>query len=86
MPAAKHELTCHVWVVAHLLTAYPPVSYPVAQDIGQKYQFEYIEGHLTAEYSSNPNETHLNKLEQIKGHFFRITWQFQSSVLKQNWS
>lgn len=36
-------------VVAHLLTAYPPVSYPAAQDIGQKYQYAVQEGHLPAD-------------------------------------
>lgn len=37
MSAAKHELTCHVWVLVHLLKTYPTVFHPAAQELGRAH-------------------------------------------------
>lgn len=55
------SMSSPVMYEAYLLSAYPPVFHPAAQDLGQKYNFAVQVGHLTAEYSFNPNETHLIK-------------------------
>ncbi len=60
----------------------PPAIEFETNDLRQGFSTLVLEGHCPANFSSNPNQTHLNQLIKM----FRITSKLQAGEFDQGWS